>query len=158
MTATSPPRSPRTLWPGGAPPPVYVSPRGRERLLRISLLVTAGVAFIAALAALERYRFASAGLRLGAVTPDRFDALGHRRGVIDVLLVLAVAATAVLWLVWFARVYANLPALGADWTRLSVPSAVVSCAVPILNVFMVPLLVGEAWSKRSRRPRPNATG
>jgi hypothetical protein len=145
MTATSQSRSPGTLWPGETPP-VYISAQSRERLLRIALLITAGVGLLAALAAIERYRFASEGLRLGAVTPDRFDALGQRRGIIDLLLALAVAAAAVLWLTWFARVYANLRALGARWTRLSVPAAVVSCAVPVLNVFLAPRLVGEAWN------------
>lgn len=146
MTATSPDSSPRSLWPGDGPLPAFVSARSRERLLRIALLLTVGVALLAALAALERYRFATAGLRLGAVTPDRFDALGRRRSIVDLLLVLAVAAVAVLWLAWFARIYANLQALGANWIRLSVPSALVSCALPVLNLFMVPLLVGEAWS------------
>ena len=145
MTNISTSRSPGRLWPGEAAP-VYVSAQSRERLLRIALLITAGVALLAALAALERYRFASEGIRLGAVTPDRFDALGDRRSAIDLLLVLAVTGTTVVWLAWFARVYANLRALGATWTRLSVPSALMSCALPVLNVFLVPLLVGEAWS------------
>lgn len=129
-----------------AEPPVYVSAQSRERLLRIALLIVAGVSLLAALAALQRYRFASEGLRLGAVTPDRFDALGHQRGVVDLLLALSVAAAAILWLFWFVRVYANLLALGAGWTSMSVPSAVVSSVLPFLNVFMVPRLLGEAWN------------
>ena len=127
-------------------PPPYVSAEPRERLLRIALLVIAGVSLLAALAALERYRFAAEGIRLGAVTADRFDALGQRRAILDVLLVLAAATGALLWLVWFARVYANLEALGASWTSVSVSSAVVCCVVPVLNLFMVPRLVGEAWN------------
>jgi len=145
MTATSRSRSPRPLWPGEEAP-VYISAKSRERLLRIALLITAGVAFLAALAAIERYRFANEGLRLGAVTPDRYDALGQRRGIVDLLLVSAVAAAAVLWLSWFARIYSNLRALGASWTRFSVPAAVMSCAVPVLNVFFAPRLLGEAWN------------
>jgi hypothetical protein len=121
------------------------TPQGRERLLRIALLVTVGVSLLAALAALERYRFASEGLQLGAVSPERFDALGHRRGIVDLLLALTVAASAVIWLAWLARVYANRRAVGASW---GVPPLLVWAWV---GVVLLTLLVGGMAEKVAHR-------
>jgi hypothetical protein len=103
------------------------------------------VSLLAALAALQRYRFASEGLRLGAVSPDRFDALGQRRGVVDLLLALAVAAAAVLWLVWFARVYANGRALPGD--RRFPPVLIVIW----VGVVLLTLLIGGLAEKIAHR-------
>ncbi|HEV3362948.1 MAG TPA: DUF4328 domain-containing protein, partial [Acidimicrobiia bacterium] len=54
-------------------------------------------------------------------------------------------AAAILWLWWFSQVYANLPSLGATRTRFTRAGAVVWCAVPVINLFMAPVLFAESW-------------
>ena len=137
-------RLPQKRYPASTTPP-YASPRAREKALRIALFTTAVAGVLVALAALERYRFATEGLRLGAVTSDRFDALGHRRGIAEVFLVLTGAAAGVTWLLWFGRIYGNLQALGAHWTRLSIRTALICCALPGINLVVAPWLTAEAW-------------
>jgi len=127
-----------------APPP-YVSPVRRMNVLRIALLATAAVSVVAGLAAVQRQRFAAEALRVGAVTPDRLDALAHRWAVIEFLVALSAIGAGLAWLAWFAQVYGNLSRLGARWTTVSRSMAVVCCAVPVLNLFMAPKLWFEAW-------------
>ena len=126
-------------------PPPYVSPVTRMNVLRIALLVTAAVSVMAGLAAVQRQRFATEALRVGAVTPDRLDALAHRWAVIEFLLAAAAIAAGLAWLAWFVQAYGNLQRLGARWTSMSRSTAVVCCAVPVLNLFMAPKLWLEAW-------------
>ena len=133
------------LLPSDASPPPYTSPRDRERILRIALMTVAAGAVLAALGALERYRFASEALRLGAVTPGREDAVSQHRTITEFVVVVTVLAAAGLWLRWFSQIYGNLPLLGASWPRLSRQAAVIWCAVPVINLFMAPRLIGETW-------------
>lgn len=134
----------------------YVSPRSLARTLRIALFIVAAAGVLAALAALERYRFAADALSIGAVTPGREDVVSQHRTITDILLVASIGAAAISWLAWFARAYGNLQALGAAWTRLSKETAVFCCAVPVFNLFFAPWLVNEAWqtSDPDGGPRP----
>lgn len=149
--ATTQTSAPRSAFPAaenyrGFPEPGrYVSARRRADTLRVAHIAMTAASVIAALAALERFSFAVQTLRLGAFAPGRFDAVSRDRSIADVLFVLAAAATIVAWLAWFARVYRNIRPLGAAWTRVSPPLAVVSCAVPLLNLFMAPWLCAEVW-------------
>jgi hypothetical protein len=126
-------------------PPPYLSPHSRERILRIALLALAGAAAVAAFAALERLRFAGEAIRIGAVTPDRLDRVASHWTIAELLVAIAAVVAAVAWLAWFARVYGNLPALGARWTTVSRFNGVFCCALPVLNLFMAPKLWLETW-------------
>jgi hypothetical protein len=137
-------KAPSAPSPAATPPP-YASPRNRERLLRTALRMTAAAAALTALAALERYAFASEALRLGAVSPARENALSQHRTVTDIVVVVTVLAAAILWLLWFSQIYGNLLSLGATWTRLSRRTAVMCCAVPVINLYLAPWLIAEVW-------------
>ena len=133
------------LAPDDPQPPPYCSPRNREKQLGIALTMTAAAAAFTALAAVERYRLASEALRLGAVSPAREDAVAQHRTIAYIVVALVGLAAAALWLRWFSQVYGNLPSLGATRTRLSHSSAVVCCALPVINLYMAPRLIAEAW-------------
>lgn len=135
---------PKTRYPAFTPRP-YVSPVSRVKVLRIALIAVAVAAVLAGFAAVQRQQFASEALRLGAVTPDRLDALAHRWALVEFLVAVSVAGATAAWLAWFARVYGNLQPLGARLTAVSRSMAVVCCAVPVLNLVMAPRLWLEAW-------------
>jgi hypothetical protein len=139
-------------------PPPYLSPHSRETILRIALLALAAAAIVAALAAFERLRFAGEAIRIGAVTPDRLDRVASHWTVAEFLVAVTAVVAAVAWLAWFARVYGNLPALGARWTTVSRFNGVFCCALPVLNLFMAPKLWLETWraSEFDSEPGENA--
>jgi hypothetical protein len=133
------------LYPDAPQPAPYASPRNRERQLRIALMMAGAAAVLTALAALERYRFTSEALRLGAVSPAREDAVAQHRTITYFVIAVIGLAAATLWLRWFSQVYGNLPSLGAAETRLSPSTAVVCCVLPFLNLIMAPRSIAEAW-------------
>jgi hypothetical protein len=133
------------LHPEDTPSPPYASSRNRERQLQIALTMAYGSTALTALAAFERYRFASEAIRIGAVSPTREDAVLQHRTISYILAGLIALAAVILWLRWFSQAYGNLPSLGATRMRLSPSSAVVFCALPVINLFIAPRLIAEAW-------------
>jgi len=57
------------------------------------------------------------------------------------------ALTAAAWLLWFHRMYANLPALGTEQPRSTPGWAVAVWFVPILNLFRPHDFAQEIWSE-----------
>lgn len=63
----------------------------------------------------------------------------------------------IAWGAWLSRVVANVPALGAGWTRASPREAFLSSIVPIYNLFWMPAAVRDAAARLSS-PKPAPQG
>lgn len=62
----------------------------------------------------------------------------------------------VVWLIWFKRLYANLPALGTKRRKHKVGWAVGGWFVPILNLVRPYQIAQEIWTESAPRPEPPA--
>lgn len=128
-----------------APATTYRSPRPAARVVT-TLLGTAAVldaaALVAYLAELRRWNAAAAG----SVVADADVAAGDLRlRLLSAALLVVLLATVPAFLVWFHRLYTNLPALGATDLRFSSGWAIGAWFVPFLNLWRPKQIADDIW-------------
>ncbi|MFN2588239.1 MAG: DUF4328 domain-containing protein [Actinomycetota bacterium] len=79
------------------------------------------------------------------VTIEEADALDVRMARIGLMQSLGVLITGIPFIVWFRRVYRNLPALGIRWLRFKLGWAVGGWFVPFLSVARPKSVVNDVW-------------
>jgi hypothetical protein len=136
----------------------YESARILMRRLVLSFQLFIGIAAVVAL-----------GLLLQLLAPANFVAGSSARdsavrmasdflaGIGFLAEALAFVVTVVLFLIWFHRVYRNLPALGVARPH-SMWRPVLVWFIPIANIFLAPRTVQEAWDGSHGRPVQHPTG
>lgn len=141
----------------GAPPPAadasqpvapatpYRSPRIAARVVTTLLgaaVVLDAAALVAYLAELRRWNAAVAG----SVVADTDVAAGDvRLGLLSAALLVVLLATIPAFIVWFHRLYTNLPALGATELRFTSGWAIGAWFVPFLNLWRPKQIADDIW-------------
>ena len=149
MTAMLPARPDEAaVWVPGEPsaPSLYRSTRRLAQLVMVGLAVAAVTRAVAVAAALADYRFVD-NLLDTPVVLDRWvlsERLG-RSATIGWLALGSQVATAVLFVVWIHRTYANLTSLGARGQRFGTGWAVGAWFVPFLNLVRPKQIVDDTW-------------
>lgn len=101
------------------------------------------------------------------VAQERLDANDLRQHMLSIVYLLLLIPTAIVYLVWFHRAYANLEALGAADLRHKPGWAVGFWFVPILNMFRPVQIAQEIWrgsdpdqavARDVAKPRPRNSG
>jgi hypothetical protein len=142
-----PPPAETAVWMPGEPsaPSLYRSTRRLAQLVMVGLAAAAVIRAVAAASALADHRFVS-NLLDTPVVLDRL-VLSERLARSDTIGWLALGiqlATAVLFIAWMHRTYANLAPLGAR-QRFGTGWAVGSWFVPFLNLIRPKQIVDDAW-------------
>jgi hypothetical protein len=104
----------------------------------IAVVVLNVVSIISAYFAYQRY---------GAdiITQDDMDTTDLREGVVALLTVIAFVVAAVMFIRWFRRAYANLPALGTTNLRFQTWWTIGSWFIPIVNLFRPKQIANDIW-------------
>ena len=143
--------------PGAAPPasdpPTYRSPRGAARIVA-TLLGTAAVLDVAAVVMyLDELRRLDAAAAGAGFADGDLTASDLRLGLLSAALLIVLFATIPAFLVWFHRLYTNLPALGATDLRFSSGWAIGAWFVPLLNLWRPKQIADDIW--RASEPGPD---
>ncbi len=147
----SAPEPARVPAPEGAPAFLPV-----QRLAQV-LIILLGLAGLLALAGLVigAQRHARFGeLQRRPVPPEVLESSDNAYGAVGAFQLIVAAAIAIVFLVWFFRVYANLAALGARQLRHGPGWAVGAWLVPVVNLARPLEMVSDAW----RASNPKAPG
>ena len=83
--------------------------------------------------------------RLGQATQEQLESNDHRQQLLAMAFVMMLIATAVCFLMWFHRVYRNLPALGAAGLQYTPAWAAGYWFIPILNLGRPCQVACEIW-------------
>lgn len=83
--------------------------------------------------------------RLGQVSQEQFESNDDRQQLLAVASVILMVAGTVCFVMWFHRVYRNLPALGAAGLRYTPAWAVAYWFIPILNLGRPCQVACEIW-------------
>ena len=148
--------------PHPAPPPTaepaagYRSPGPVARVL-MTLLATAAVLDVAsALSFVADYRMWNNAMDGTAVDDAQLAASDVRLGLLSLGLLVVLLATMPVFIVWFHRLYTNLPALGARQLRFGRGWAIGAWFVPILNLWRPKQIANDIW--RASDPDRAVTG
>jgi hypothetical protein len=134
-------------------PSVYRSPRGvgraLARLLGMAAVldVAAAVGFFAKLRRLD----AAAG---NASQPETGAPVTELEALVSVALIVVLLAIVPVFIVWFHRLYSNLPALGAGQLRFGRGWAIGAWFVPFLNLWRPKQIANDIW--RASDPQADA--
>jgi hypothetical protein len=79
------------------------------------------------------------------VTQDDLDTTDIREGVVALLTLIALLVAVVLFIRWFRRAYANLPALGASNLRFHTWWTIGGWFIPIVNLFRPKQMANDIW-------------
>lgn len=131
--------------PSAGPPAHFRAPRGVARVLT-TLLATAAVLEVAAVvAALADFRMWDGAVRGAPVADAELAASELRLGLLSVALLAVLIATMPVFIIWFHRLYTNLPALGATQLRFGRGWAIGAWFVPILNLWRPKQIADDIW-------------
>jgi eukaryotic-like serine/threonine-protein kinase len=79
------------------------------------------------------------------VTQDDVDTTDLREGVVALLTLIAYIVAVVMFIRWFRRAYANLPALGAENLRFAKWWTIGAWFIPIVNLFRPKQIANDIW-------------
>jgi hypothetical protein len=79
------------------------------------------------------------------ITPDELDSSDIRQAIVALVQTVVFIFTAVVFIRWFKRAYANLPALGADDVRFRAGWAIYGWFVPFLNLWRPKQMANDIW-------------
>lgn len=119
--------------------------RGRAQVARVVLYVLAAVSAIAAVSDAFEIGMLARMQDGQAVSDAEIDFNDARQGIIGVVQSLLLLATVVVFLMWFARAYFNLPRLGVRSLRYKPGWAIGAWFVPILNLFRPKQIANDIW-------------
>lgn len=118
------------------------------KILLIVGIVINAVAILSGLAQLELLNRAASG---AAITEAEVAANDARHSMIGVFQGLTFVATAICWLVWLHRAYANLSLMGTKKADYTPGLAVGYWFVPVMNLFRPYQITKELWLRSVRR-------
>lgn len=124
--------------------------RARAKWLRVLLMLCIAIDAIAILSNLSQYKLLSRAAGGVSVTSAEAAANDARHGMIGVFQVLAFAATACCWLIWFHRAYSNLRLMGTKRTNFTPTWALGCWFVPVVNLFRPYQITKELWLRGAR--------
>ena len=88
------------------------------------------------------------------VPDEEVTAHDDRVAMIGLLALAVFVGSAVVWLIWFKRLYVNLPALGTKHRKHTAGWAVGAWFVPFLNLVRPYEIAQEIWTESAPRPEP----
>ena len=133
----------------------YRSPRHAARALLILMGVGLGIDLIGALSSWAEYNLFARAQRGEIISIDEANASDTRQAVIGGVQLLLFLVTIVVFIVWFRRMYRNLPSLGARNLRFTPGWAVGAWFVPFLNWVRPVQMTNDIW-KASDPEMPDA--
>jgi hypothetical protein len=132
---------------------------GRAKTLRTLLWIAMALSLVAVVS--DAFELELLGrIESGQFVPDsEANANDVRQGVIGLLQVGLGHATAVVFIMWFHRAYANVERLGAGPLRFGRGWAIGAWFVPILNLFRPKQIANDIWrGSDPSLPRPAGPG
>jgi Domain of unknown function (DUF4328) len=137
-------------------PPGYTSPRSRARWTLSLLGLTLGVQVLSLFALLEERSLLGRGV--GQVTLLEWQTSSGRVSHLATAEIVLFVFTAIAFLFWLHRCYANLLELGSRDLRFTPGSAVGYWFVPILNLFRPKQILDELWQETAPLDGGDAEG
>jgi hypothetical protein len=128
----------------GAPDSVYVPLASRASWAKRLLVVAGLLDTLAVITGLASYRLADRAAS-GSATFEQFNAAEARHDLVILTQIVVYLAAAVLFIRWFHRAYANLPAVGIEGLAHSTGWAIGAWFVPILSLFRPKQIADEIW-------------
>ena len=125
--------------------------RTRANWVKILLVVGITIDAIAILSGLAQEELLSRAASGVGITDADAAANDARHGMIGVFQVVAFVATAVCWLIWLHRAYANRSLMGTRRSDYTPGWAVGYWFVPIMNLFRPYQVTKELWLRSARR-------
>jgi hypothetical protein len=93
------------------------------------------------------------------ITQDELDSTDVRQALVALVQVIVFVFTAVMFIRWFKRAYANLRALGVSELRYRVGWAIWSWLVPFLNLWRPKQIANDIWrGSDAEAPADQGTG
>jgi Domain of unknown function (DUF4328) len=127
-----------------APNSVYVPLDSRASWAKCLLVVAGLVDTIAVITGLASYRLADRAAS-GSATFEQFNAAEVRHDLVILTQMAVYLVTAVVFIRWFHRAYANLPAVGIEKLRHGPAWAIGAWFVPIVSLFWPKQIADEIW-------------
>lgn len=131
--------------PAAQPTADYRSPRTVARALATLLATVAVLDVVSVVAHAAEYRMWDAAVRGATVTDAQRAASEMPLDLLSVGLLVVLPAIIPVFIVWFHRLYTNLPALGATGLRFSRGWAIGAWFVPILNLWRPKQIADDIW-------------
>jgi len=123
---------------------VYIALASRASWTKRLLLVAGLVDALAVFTGLASYRLADRA-DSGRATFEQFNAAEARHDLVILTQMSVYLVTAVLFIRWFHRAYANLPAIGVDGLGHGVPWAIGAWFVPVISLVWPKQMANEIW-------------
>lgn len=123
---------------------VYVALASRASWTKRLLLMAGLVDALAVFTGLASYRLADRA-HSGRATFEQFNAAEARHDLVILTQMSVYFVTAVLFIRWFHRAYANLPAIGVEGLGHGVPWAIGAWFVPIISLVWPKQMANEIW-------------
>jgi len=127
-----------------APNSVYVPLASRASWAKALLLVAGLVDTIAVITGLASYRLADRAAS-GSATFDQFNVAQVRHDLVILIQMTVYLLTAAVFIRWFHRAYANLPAVGISGLRHGTSWAIGAWFVPIISLIWPKQIADEIW-------------
>jgi hypothetical protein len=123
---------------------VYVALASRASWTKRLLLIAGLVDALAVFTGLASYRLADRA-DSGRATFEQFNAAEARHDLVILTQMSVYLVTAVLFIRWFHRAYANLPAIGVEGLGHGVAWAIGAWFVPIISLVWPKQMANEIW-------------
>jgi hypothetical protein len=123
---------------------VYVPLASRASWAKRLLVVAGLVDTIAVITGMASYRLADRAAS-GSATFEQFNAAEVRHDLVILTQMAVYLVTAVVFIRWFHRAYANLPAVGIEELRHGTAWAIGAWFVPIVSLFWPKQIADEIW-------------
>lgn len=127
-----------------APESVYVPLASRASWAKRLLVVAGLVDTLAVITGLASYRLADRAAS-GSATFEQFNAAEARHDLVILTQMAVYLVAAVVFIRWFHRAYANLPAVGIEGLGHSTGWAIGAWFVPIVSLFWPKQIADEIW-------------
>jgi Domain of unknown function (DUF4328) len=123
---------------------VYVALASRASWAKRLLVVAGLVDTLAVVTGLASFRLADRAAS-GSATFEQFNVAEARHDLVILTQMTVYLVTAVVFIRWFHRAYANLPAIGIDGLGHGVPWAIGAWFVPIVSLVWPKQITNEIW-------------
>ncbi len=123
---------------------VYVALTSRAAWAKRLLLIAGLVDALAVITGLASYRLADRA-NSGSATFQQFTKAEARHDLVILTQMTVYLVTAVVFIRWFHRAYANLPAIGVEGLGHGVPWAIGAWFVPVVSLVWPKQMANEIW-------------